>query len=99
MDLNRLDALPQMDIDSSDHQAFEARLDQTVRELRQRVEQQQRALEEVTTLIPATFSTLIAPQASHLVSPARARCAFRGFPRTSSATADSEKCIRPPDPC
>lgn len=68
MESNRSDALPaihhyaaklrsvqqlQMDLDPSDHSAFEARLDQTVRELRDRVQEQQRALEEVAfTLHP-----------------------------------------------
>lgn len=62
MESNRSDALPaihhyaaklrsvqqlQMDLDPSDHSAFEARLDQTVRELRDRVQEQQRALEEL----------------------------------------------------
>lgn len=37
----------QMDLDAPDHSAFEARLAQTVRELQERVEQQQHALHEV----------------------------------------------------
>lgn len=39
----------QMDVDALDYAAFEDRLTQTVHELRQRVEQQQRALNEVAT--------------------------------------------------
>ncbi|KAL0259969.1 hypothetical protein SLS55_005712 [Diplodia seriata] len=51
----------QMDVDAPDHATFEARLEQTVHELQERVQQQQRALEELRA--SASQPALHAPSA------------------------------------